>query len=265
MKKILFINDFSNASKNALTYAKHLANITKSQIISYNPLTSHNKLNKIELAIDENLCEDKTEYLSYSNNENTKLVINEDAIIKEILLIENNENIDLVIIGINYGDKVGESIFKNIGINLMKETIVPLLVVPDKTIYSKIKSIAFAVDFILDNEIIMHKTIKDFLSCVNPKIIVLNVVKENAEIMTDRIVSEKNIEKYFENENHIYSFIENNDLILGLKDFISCNNIDMITMIPHKHNFLQNMFVRSKTNEMLNNTSIPLIVFPIDK
>ena len=104
---------------------------------------------------------------------------------------------------------------------------------------------------------------KDFLSRIKPQIFVLNVVKENAEIMKDRIISENNIEKYFENEKHIYSFIENNNLINGLNDFISCNNIDMITMLPHNHNFLENIFIESQTKKMMFNTTIPLIIFPL--
>lgn len=255
MKKILVVTDFSNASKNALIYAKELAIINESIIIVYNPhkpLIILDKFNINELVQPTDI-----------NAGDVKLLLEENELVKEILLIQKNENVDLLIMGINGVEFEPESTFKKIISNLMKVTAIPLIIIPEKMCYQKIEKIAFAVDFILDNELEMHKSIKEFLLCINPKIFVLNVVKENAEIMNDRKISEYNVEKYFENESHIYSFIENNDLINGLKDFISSNKIDIMAMLPHKHSFLQNILTESKTKKMAFNTNIPLVIFPM--
>lgn len=105
---------------------------------------------------------------------------------------------------------------------------------------------------------------KDLLKNFNPEIFVLNVVKKNESIGTGNDVSEYNTEKYFENINHIYSFIQSDNLTNGLKEFIAQNQIDMITMLPHKHNPLRSMFIDSNTKTMALCTNVPLFIFPIN-
>lgn len=269
MKKILVVTDFSEVAKNASLYAIELAKLSGAKVLLYDNSSENNlssEINALTVIKDE---ESKlkngleVDYLNKLSDIDVELLETKEILIKGVLLIEKNENIDLVIMGVKESADLTGFIIGNIITDLIKETLVPLMIIPEATSFKKIKKIVFAVDFNLETELKMHKPVKDLLQFFNPEIFVLNVVKENEEIMPDNKISEYNIEKYFENESHIYSFIENNDLINGLKDFIFCNNIDMITMLPHNHNFLQNIFIESNTKKMVFNTPIPLIIFPL--
>ena len=270
MKKILIATDFSNASKNASQYAIELAKISGAKIILYNVYIPHAPINEgiaLEFVQDKKnrnrqLLESEAVFLRKYGIE-VEVLVNESERMSEILSIEKSRNVDLVVVGIQESEVLTGFTFANMITDLIKETIVPLIIIPEKSIFKKIERMAFAVDFNLETELEMHKPIKDLLQLFNPQIFILNVVKENEEIRPDKKVSEHNIEKYFENIEHIYSFIQHNDVANGLKEFISQNNIDLITMIPHKHNLFQNIFFESKTKQMVFNTKIPLIIFPV--
>ena len=267
MKKILVETDFSNASKTASIYAAELAKVSGAKIILHNSYVSkedqvpelleHEKIkNKQQLEIEAN-------FLRKLNGIEVDTLITEDDSIKEILAIEVKDNIDLVIVGINKTEALTKYIFGSVITDLIAKTQVPVIVIPEESTFKRIERIVFAIDFNLETELEMHEAIKDLLQLFSPKIFVLNVVKENSKIRPDRKISEYNIEKYFDNEKHIYSFIQDNDLIHGLNEFILVNKIDIITILPHKHNLFENMFFESKTKEMAFNTTIPLIIFPM--
>ncbi len=272
MKKILVATDFSNAAKNASIYAAELAKINGAKIILCNVYSQNDPVNdsKVsELVLDEKLerkkqLEKEAAILRNLCNVEVDFLETEGLPIKKILVIEEKENIDLVVIGMKESEALTGFIFGSLITDLIRETRIPIIIIPEKSIFKKIEKIAFAVDFNLEREMKMHKPIKDLLQLFNPEIFVLNVVKKNEEIRPDKKVSEFNIEKYFENRKHIYSFIQDDDLVHGLNEFIAQNKINIITMLPHKHNLFENIFYESKTKQMAFNTIIPLIIFPMD-
>jgi hypothetical protein len=71
------------------------------------------------------------------------------------------------------------------------------------------------------------------------------------------------VEKYFENKEHLYCFLEDNNMIRGLKDFVSWNKIDLMVMMPRDRNLLGKIFEESKTKKMAFNTEIPLLILPM--
>ena len=252
MKKILVVNDFSIAADNAVSYARKFASLNEAKIFLYETSVK-NRLSydiiSLDAIIPENYKSGRENgvEINYSKNGNAevKLLAKKNGLMEEILSIQKKEHIDLVIIGI-------------------KVTLAPILIIPERSRFKTIEKIAFTIDFKLEKELEMHNGMKDLLKMFNPEVFVLNVVKKNEAIGTGHELSEYNTEKYFENINHLYSFIQSDNLINGLKEFVSQNKIDMITMLPHKHNLLRSMFIDSNTEAMALRTNVPLIIFPIN-
>ncbi len=271
MKKILVATDFSNAGKNAARYAVQLSKVTHGEIVLFNsniPYLSINEgmvsgLIQNDKFANKEILEAEALALKNSTSVQIDFVASEGPAMQEILSIVESEDIDLVVVGMKESDALTGFVFGSLITDLIKESPVPIFVIPEKAIFKRIERIVFAIDFKLENEIRMHKLIKGLLQIFSPEIFILNVVKENATIRPDEKVSENNIERYFENIKHIYSFIENNDIVDGLNEFILQNKIDIITMLPHKHSLLQSVFVESKTKQMASNSTIPIIVLPI--
>lgn len=267
MKVILVITDFSKAAQNAAMYASELGKISHAKLLlCHIPATLIGNRQELmpaltEKDIQKNLSKEAN-LLSDVNNVKVEMLSTPSNSSEDIILLEKEGNIDLVIIGIKGLDPSNDLIFTGKLRDLIRKTLVPVIIIPEESSFRKIKKMAFAIDFKLEKELSMHPSVKALLSLSNPEIIVLNVLKENPGISHNKKVSEINIENYFGNKPHIYSFIENNDVIKGLSEFIAINNIDMITMLPHKHHLLGKFLAESKTRKMAFHTTIPLLLLP---
>jgi len=52
------------------------------------------------------------------------------------------------------------------------------------------------------------------------------------------------------------------DIRSALNGFIEKHNADMLVMMPHKHEWLERLFRKSETKDMIFHTHIPLLVLP---
>jgi nucleotide-binding universal stress UspA family protein len=59
--------------------------------------------------------------------------------------------------------------------------------------------------------------------------------------------------------NPTYDFIENKDVDEGINEFATKNNLDLIITLPKKHRFIESLFEKSFTRELIHHTSIPLM------
>ncbi len=269
MKTLLVVTDFSNASRNAALYACELGKSSHAKLLLYhipgNLTDDEQELKPVTTEHDtEKLLKAEAVLLIRQSNVKVDYLVKKSNSIDDLILLEKEGAIDLVIIGIKGLAPLNKLIFKGKLRDLIIKTRIPVIIIPEESSFRKINKIAFAIDFKLEKELSMHPSIKALLNLFDPKIVVINVVKENTEISpnNNKKVSENNIENYFGNRPHIYSFIENNDVIKGLTEFITINTIDMITMLPHKHHLLGKMLAESKTREMAFHTTIPLLLLP---
>jgi hypothetical protein len=182
---------------------------------------------------------------------------------KEILTLEKMKMPDLVIAGMKETGNFRKFIFGSVATDVINETITPVIIVPEKYSFNHIERIAFGIDFDLKRELQMHSSINELFQLFKPNTFLINIVKEGAQIRPNDCVSERNVEKYFENKEHLYCFLEDNDMIRGLKDFVSWNKIDLMVMMPRERNLLGKIFEESKTKKMAFNTEIPLLILPM--
>jgi nucleotide-binding universal stress UspA family protein len=63
----------------------------------------------------------------------------------------------------------------------------------------------------------------------------------------------------FENIEHKFHFIENENMQDAINDFIDHNDMDMLIMLPKKHSFFASLFHKSQTKEMLYQSHIPIL------
>ena len=68
-----------------------------------------------------------------------------------------------------------------------------------------------------------------------------------------------NLDTMLSGLNPTYDFIENKDIDEGINDFATKNNLDLIITLPKKHKFVETLFEKSFTRELIHHTSIPLM------
>jgi nucleotide-binding universal stress UspA family protein len=270
MTTILVPTDFTDVSRNASIYATEFAKALHGRILLFHayhipvvptadaPIPAVPDVRELEND-NMHLLKKEASYLSTLSGVQIDCISTEGFAVDEILIIEEKHRPDLIIMGITTAGSLAEFVFGSIATDVISKTHTPVIVIPENAKYKKIERIVFSSDYKLEadsNELAMLKhIIKNF----NAKLYILNVEKEKEDIEVDKALLMMKIENYFDDIEHTHHLPIDNDLIHGLNTFIEVHEIDLIAMIPNKHNLLTRMFHESSTKKMAFHTHIPLL------
>lgn len=272
MNKILIPTDFSDTAENAVDYAINMANFFSANLILLH-------VNQIPVSTPEfgiaayNFAEVKKDSLDTLNEKALKIKkeypqISEVECFSEIgdssdLIAEfsKNHNVDIVVMGNSgHGSKFKKNIFGSTSVTVAKKIAVPLMIVPPEVKYKAINNMAYAC--VYDEQIETSTSLMKVRSLnneFNSLLSVLHVIPEN------HLIDEKeaNIDVYVENklsttEHRTYILTENN-VSVGILDFVKDHNMDMIVVEPQKHSLFHSLFHSSVTNELAFFSTVPVL------
>ncbi len=270
MNTILVPTDFSEVARNASIYATEFAKALNSRILLYHayhlpvvPTADAPAPAMIDTEELENdnmrLLRKEASYLSTHSGVQIDCLATEGFAVDEIIAIEAEHKPDLIIMGITTAGPLAEFVFGSIATDVMSKTHTPVIIVPENAHYKKVERIVFASDYKMEADSDELATLKHIIKNFNAKLYILNVEKQKEDIEVDKALLMMKIENYFDDIEHTHHLPIDNDLIHGLNTFIDVHEIDLIAMIPHKHNFLARMFHESSTKKMAFHTRIPLL------
>ncbi len=273
MKTILVPTDFSDAAKNAseyaLQYAKEfgykllLCHVYHLPVISVpeEPLlvledTRTLRRNHLQLLKEE------ASFLALDSDVEVDCRVVEGFAVDEILALEEEIAPAFIIMGMETEGTLSEFIIGSIATDVIRKAKTPILLIPEKAHFKKINNITLAYDYKIKQEVQILDPLKDLIKKSEAKFYILNVGKKDPEEDAIKAIAGIRIEKYFSDIEFITHFTENDDFSAGINDFIESANIDLIAMIPHKHNFLERLFKESHTKKIAFHTTIPLLTLP---
>ena len=273
MKTLLVPTDFSDAAQNASIYATELAKLIQGKVILYHayhlpivittdlPATAMMDKKVVE---EENI--DRLRKEAFDIKEQTGVDVtymaSDGLAVDEILEIERTQKLDLIVMGMQKTNAISQYIVGSVATDIIRQSLVPVLIIPSKTTFKPYKKIVFATDYNIDTDTHLLEPLKEISRIFYSKLFILNVVKELELVGVEKEVSRMRIDNYFEDLQHMHYYFEDEDIIHGLNQFIDDYNIDMVTMLPHKHNLFQRMFKEGHTKKMAFHTHIPLLTLP---
>ncbi len=270
MKNILVPIDFSEVSKNATDYAIGLAKLLGASITLFHvfhiPAVASESLvvmpnfSELESKSDELINKYKKELKDKHGNE-----ICIDTIVKPGFLIEELKDIieekkfDLVIMGITGAGKLEELLMgsnSTMAINNIKASVI---VVPPRAQFKPVKNIAFACDFEKETTSNTIEKVKKISTVFDAQLHILNVVDSDEKPNFDKASAVVKLEIIMNNVRHTLNFPESDDITFAINEFADRHAVDLLIMVPHKHNFLKSLFHKSNTKKMAFHTHIPLL------
>jgi len=270
MKNILIPTDFSDSSKAAASYAIEFAKASNASItflhVFHIPMvTSEATVVMPNFDALEKDSMDALQKLEESLRLQHKLTTKANCIVKPGFLIDEmkdviKENkIDLVIMGIAGAGKLAEVLIGSNTTIAIHNLDCEVLVVPNDSVYKPIKNIAFACDFIKVKESPAISNIKNWAKTLNAKTFILNIVSPEEKPSTEKAIAGIKLESIFDSIEHSLHFPENDDITYAINDFVEKHNIDLLIMIPRKHNIFTSIFHKSNTKKMAFHSHIPLL------
>ena len=270
MKKFLVPTDFSDTSKNAARYAVELAqDDPETTIILYNIydklapgsdgslLTESDEdrkkvLNQALLNLEIELHEISTVRIQYVAEESNSLV---ESIEKYV----RYNGVNVVIMGITGATKLEQIFFGSNALNMARQGVCPVIIVPPKASFKKIQNVMLLSDFKNVKSNTPVAQIRQILDIFKPNLHVVNVDSEHHVQLTEEYKRERDwMEATFNDYNPEFYFIRMYDFLEAIDAFTTDHNIDLIVTVPRKHSFLSGLYKTSHTKKLAYHSHIPV-------
>lgn len=276
MKNILFPTDFSQNADNALNFAIDIAKKTNGTLILFHAysvqLVDPNMPAEIylsayqeeEKSAKENLEELRKRILDCNKDDTGKNLFDVEAIVSQGLVVDealsiiDEFNIDIAILGTHGASGLTELILGSNTASLIENSPVPVLAIPQNALSKSIDNIVYAYDDIRSNMPSFQRLL-NFSEIYNSEITLLHIIE------TGNDTEEKNKKAFEEIKNTIGSdkiklaLVTEENVLEGINDYISSNDVDVLAMAIKKRNLLDKIFNRSLTKKMAYHTKIPLL------
>jgi nucleotide-binding universal stress UspA family protein len=282
MKKILVPTDYSNDAKNAAIYALEIAAKTNSEIIflhTYHVPVFDNESNAYESykIILENIEKEEEQKMKvflddlkeFENGKFKSIDISSRVnlgFLKDIILeIAQNEKIDLIVMGTRGASGIKKALIGSNTSNLINESNIPVLAVPENSVFKGLDRIVFACDYHLtENENKLY-LLTELALLFGSEILIFNVVDDQEKLPSfDHALQGLKIENILRGAAHSYHFAnkDNHDISEIIDDFLVQQKADMLVTIPKRLDFINSLFHKSLTKEMVCHSKIPLLALP---
>lgn len=279
MKKILVPTDFSNNAYSALCYAAKLYSDETLQITILHSFSD--ELDKLTSRVDVGKSEQMTNKLYKQSDDDGEQLLKRlqvDApkqhhifdiistpapLAKSINSLVATDGYQLVVMG-SKGRTGAEEVLMGSTTTRIVKTLeaCPLLIVPENVEFSMPTDIAFASDF---NEFYPLSKLKPITRLVRQYRSKLNIVSVGLEANLNEDQKE-NLEKFrndlTEYDTEFYFIPKEENISKTLYSFMDEKNIDLFTLIYHKHNFIKQLFREPVVSRVGKHTYKPTLVIP---
>jgi nucleotide-binding universal stress UspA family protein len=271
MKLILAPTDFSKTSRNAIYYAAEIAKRAKAKLVLlhvYHPPVIISEA-PVVLPLPEDYEKDCIKTLrriryqlltKYGRKFNVEISCM-DGLAGDVIGNYARENkADLVVVGTHGSGFLEEKLIGSVTSDLIARCKSPVLSVAAKTKFKSIKKIVLATDYQALNNDTLLDPVKEIADMFTSHIYVLNVIsKENDLPTVGQAVEGVKLEQLLQAQNHSFHAVTNSDVVKGINAFIEARQMDMVVMVPRRHNFLKTLFNKRNTKAMAFHTAVPLL------
>ena len=270
MKNILVPIDFSEASHNAAKYAVSVARPFDARVTLINVIPPAVIIDDSVLAFvmttqaeivktHKELMKKEMEVLSEKDWIKIKGLVEEGSPDDTIQEIAKSMGADIIVMGMK-GKGQSNSVFGSTTTTVIRKSVLPVFVIPEKAEYKPIDSITFASDFDAEIEIDRYTLLLELSEKFNSQIYILNVQKKDSSLNQHKIIGKMKTSLAFSKLNHQFHTINERNVEEGINKFIVKNPTNILAMVAHRHNLFERMFGTIHTYAMSYQTKIPLLV-----
>lgn len=273
VKRIVVPTDFSAASGGALAYARHLAAQLEAKVVVVHVYHPSFDLNNPYLDVPVNdFGRVKQEALENFLQEFDERAPQEAPPVfspqTEILVGFAGEEIvqyaadgDMIVMGTTGSGKKGlEKVFGSVSSHVAQHAHTPVLLVPADAGYRKVRKVMYASNHESADEALLNKALSE--SGIRPEVIhfVHADRREGVECRIAEVRYEQLVENAASGVPMQFVELDCEHISEGLYRYAQEQDVDLIVMGTVHRNFLQRLFHRSVTRQMISHSDIPLLI-----
>lgn len=271
MKTILVATDFSQSANNAVDYAAHLAESLQAKLLLFHAYNVPVIVSEVPIMMPnlEEVEKDSVKRLKHLQSKLKTLLNNAIEIdfyctcgfaVDEIKNYTEKHAVDFIILGMQGAGALAEKLIGSVTSTLIHETKIPVICMNHKNHFKPIKKIVFACDLGEFNNTHIFEPIKKFVHSFHAKLFILNVFNKNhSEPTITEAVAGLKLDQLLADVNHQLCYVENDDVVDGINEFVKEHAIDLLIMMPRHHSFLNKLFNEPHTKKMAFHSLVPLM------
>ena len=269
MKKILVPTDFSDTSKNAARYAISMArSLPGASVVLYHlsdkialgsdssPVTESDEDRKLIVGA---ALENMQDELNAPDVPITNVSEGGSSLVECLSRYIRHKGMDVVVMGITGATRLEQIFMGSNALDMVKENVCPVIIVPPNATYREIKNVLFTTDFKNVESTTPIASIKKLLNTFKPMLHVVNVDHEHFVEVTEEYKAERvKLESMLQEFRPQFYFIRMYDFLDAISAFTADHNIDLIVTVPRKHNFLTGLYKTSHTKKLAYHSHVPI-------
>ncbi len=269
MRNILCPTDFSPAAQNAIVFAAKLAKVVGADLTLLN-IQSPVSIAAFELVSGKSTAvQSVKELLEEQSNEVTNVFkvsctaeLESSTLSLSRLISEKALGYDLLVMGTSGADEYYQYFFGTNSYHVVKNSPVPVLLVPAECGYAHITEIAFAYDYQKEHQlpVIQLSALSSMLEC---RIRVLQIIKLSQKADAQRNMEElqKSILRSNRSLDLAFDTIYSDDVIQSINGFMMKKEVDALAVCAVHHRFIEQLVHKSVIKTLSSIANYPLFVF----
>ncbi len=274
MKNILIPTDFSENSRNAIKYAQEY--FSDIPVNFYLLHVSPNKPSEIrepaqpfesesqqvidspvtQLLEEIKICKSLTLnplHIFFSIYENISLV---ESIRKQLV----EKEIDYILMGTRGASNIARTDIGSNTSEVITKVKCPVLVIPPQAKFKGVKNIAFPTNYncIYKNRVV--STLFETLKLQNAALRILHIKSSGQNLNQEQVDNKNFIQDFLKETKHSFHILENNNIEMGIQDFVETWEIDMIAIVAKNLNIIQRLLFNPMDKTVSYHNEIPFLV-----
>ncbi len=268
MKKIVVTTDFSQAAANACNYAADMAVAIGADILLLHVVQTPIGYSDLPIAINLEDMMRTAEQEMLGLQEEIKRRINGKVLIEAETgmggFYEDLKNVCeriqpyVVVMGSQCKTATEHLLFGEHAVNTVVHLPWPVITVPAGASFSQIKKIGLASDLSKVIESTPFEEIKLLVHDFNAELHILNI-GDTAVFDADIVFESSLMQEMLKALKPHFHFIGSDNIEEGIMDFAEKNQIDLLIVMPRRHNFLSSIFHRSRTKQLVLHSHVPVL------
>lgn len=267
MNRILVPFDFSHNSRNALTYAAHLAKLAQCEIIVLHAYDRAAILEGMTLQGTQQGMEKERHHLEKHLGLPPAVVttlIREGEMVEVVMDHVAEQPVDLVVMGTRGASGLQEVLVGSRTVGLLEELDIPMLIIPESAEFGKVRNMLLCSDLKEVEDDNNLDLVKEFALLFGADMRIAHV-ETGSEVPTFEKELERRREKgiFSPEVNVSYRRILGKTVLEGIRYYLDLKgDNDLIVMINRRHSFIESLFKVNHTHKMAYHTTLPLLVIP---
>lgn len=274
MKRILCPTDFSDTASQAIAYAAKFAQVLNAEVILFHVQSVYD-LSPVDLIKGESesvgSAHDMLEKQAIEVAHEFKISCYSEVMVSgealSTLISEKGEEYDLIVMGSKGASDLFEFFFGSNTYHVIQKTTVPVMLIPDRLIFSGFNNIVLAYDYLREGPDPIYE-LMSWIGSFNGELHLLQVMEESFSADLEKELKEQQeIIKANMPDDFPVTFekIHAHDLSRSIHQYMTKQNADMLVLTTHKYSFIEKMFHKSVTKVISTIADYPVFIFPSGK